>query len=217
MTLAVIGAGWGRTGTLSTKVGLEVLGFGPCYHMHELFQHHPEHQVEWIRAARGEAVDWDALFAGYRAAVDWPTAGLWRELADAFPEAKVLLTARDPEAWYESFCSTISDAIPETRPAEDDLKAMMMHEVITRGSFRGTKTPKDALLDRYRAHVEEVRATIDPDRLLVWSVQEGWAPLCAFLDVPVPDRPFPRVNDRDEFRTIFREGTGAIVDRSAPA
>ena len=140
-----------------------------------------------------------------------------RELAArAVTMAKVLLTTREPEAWYDSYTSTISAAIPEERPAEDDLRGTMLYEVIVEGSFGGSKLPKDALLERHRAHVAEVRATIAPDRLLVWSVQEGWGPLCAFLGVPVPDRPFPRVNDRDQFGRMREEGPAALVDRSAP-
>jgi hypothetical protein len=212
VTLVVIGAGWGRTGTLSTKVALEALGFGPCYHMIEVFRSHPEHRSDWLAAARGEPVDWHRLLAGYGSAVDWPVAAFWRELAAAFPAAKLLLTTRDPERWSDSFESTISAGIPREPPGPEDLGGSMLHEVIVRRSFAGRSSSREELLERYGEHVEEVRAGVEPDRLLVWSVAEGWGPLCAFLGVPEPDQPFPHVNDRADFRRIFLDGgdpTGA--------
>lgn len=203
--LAVIGAGWGRTGTLSTKVALERLGFGPCYHMIEVFRSHPEHRTDWLAAARGQPVDWHRVLADYQAVVDWPAAAFWSELADAFPEAKVVLTHRDPVSWYESFTATISDGIPREHPGDDDVNGAMMHEVIVRRSFAGASS-RDELLRRYDEHVDEVRAAFGDDRLLVWSVAEGWPRLCAHLGVHVPDEPFPRVNDREDFGRIFRQG-----------
>ena len=93
MTLAVIGAGFGRTGTMSLKVALERLSFGPCYHMIEEMEH-PEHDALWQAASDDKPVDWERLFAGYRAAVDWPVAAFWPELASHYPEAKTHLAER---------------------------------------------------------------------------------------------------------------------------
>lgn len=202
MALEVVGAGWGRTGTLSTKVALDRLGFGPCYHMSEVFFAHPEHRHLWTAAARGEPVDWDALFAGYRSAVDWPACAFWPELCAAYPDAKVLLTARDPESWYDSYASTIAGGVPADAPGGDGIDAMV-HAVLVERSFGGRAGPQEHLVDRYRRHVAEVTSTVPADRLLVWSVADGWDPLCRFLGVPVPDDPFPRVNDRAEFGRIF--------------
>jgi hypothetical protein len=217
VTLRVVGAGWGRTGTLSTKLALDHLGFGPCYHMSEVFWTHPEHRRTWIAAARGDAVDWDGLYAGYRAAVDWPTCAFWRELTAAYPDAKVILTERDPERWYESYEATIRAGMPpvdreEPPDRDDDSVAAMMRTVIVERSFGGRLEPKAHLLDRYRRHVDEVTSTVPADRLLVWSVAEGWGPLCDFLGVAPPGEPFPRVNSRAEFGRIFTRENDALPD-----
>lgn len=204
MALDVIGAGWGRTGTLSTKIALEQLGFDACYHMIEVFGH-PEHIATWRAAARGEPIDWGAALEGYRAAVDWPACEFWRELFDAFPDAKVLLTMRPAEAWYDSFSSTISNVIPSEHPGEDDAISAMMHEVIVQRSFGGHKGDAQELQRLYEEHVAEVVATVESDRLLCWSVSDGWAPLCDFLGVAVPDTPFPRANDREQFFELFQQ------------
>jgi Sulfotransferase domain len=95
MALRVIGAGFGRTGTHSLKLALEQLGFAPCHHMYEV-RAHPEQLAFWQAAARGELPDWDEVFAGFAAQVDWPGARFWRELAEHFPHAKVILSVRRP-------------------------------------------------------------------------------------------------------------------------
>lgn len=210
MTLRVIGAGWGRTGTLSTKVALERLGFGPCYHMIEVFRTHPEHRAQWRRAAAGEHVDWSGIFAGYEGAVDWPACAFWRELAEAYPEAKVLLTYRPAADWYESFDVTISNGIPREHPGEEDETGAMMNEVIVKRSFGGRAGSRDELIERYEEHVAEVREELPSDRLLLWSPMEGWERLCDFLGVSVPAEPFPRVNDRSDFFRIFAGGDGDV-------
>jgi hypothetical protein len=208
MSLHVIGAGWGRTGTLSTKLALERLGLGPCYHMIEVFRTHPEHRRLWRRAAAGDEVDWSEIFGGYRAAVDWPTCAFWRELAEAYPLAKVVLTSRPAEDWYESFEATISNGIPRQHPGDADETGAMMNEVIVRRSFGSRAGERRDLIDRYEEHVAEVVEELPAERLLVWSPAEGWAPLCEFLAVPVPTHPFPRVNDRGDFFRIFAGGGG---------
>jgi hypothetical protein len=206
MGLQVLGAAWGRTGTLSVKLALERLGFGPCYHMIEVFRTHPEHAATWIEAARGARVDWDEIFTGYRAAVDWPACAFWPELTAALPDLRVLLVLRDAERWHESFEATIRGGIPGREPDPDAVTDTMMHEVIFKRSFGGALEPPSHLVARYEDHVAAVRSSIAPDRLLVWSLAEGWAPLCAFLGVPEPDEPFPHVNDRAEFFRIFVQG-----------
>lgn len=206
MALEVIGVGWGRTGTMSTKVALERLGFGPCHHMIEVFQREPAHTRGWREAARLGSADWDELYGGYRAAVDWPTCGFWREVVDAFPDAKVLLTRRDAGSWYDSFDATIRAGIPPEHPGDQDVTAAMLHEVVVQRSLGGRIGTREQLLEAYRRHVAEVEATVPADRLLTWSVAEGWPPLCAFLGVDEPDEPFPRVNDRDSFGRLFGGG-----------
>jgi hypothetical protein len=201
MTLAVIGAGFGRTGTLSLKLALEQLGFAKCYHMVEVFEH-PEHLPLWAAAHRGEAVDWDALLDGYRASVDWPSCNLWREQLAHFPQAKVILTTRDPERWYESVMHTIWPSSRAAAEAEDPQRSAFGRwalDVIWHGVFEGRMDDKDHVIGVYEAHVARVKREAPPDRLLVFEASEGWAPLCAFLGVPVPDTPYPRTNSTEEF------------------
>jgi hypothetical protein len=201
MSLSVIGAGYGRTGTLSLKSALEQLGFVKCHHMIHVYED-PVQLASWTAAALGEAADWDALFDGYQASVDWPACHFYRELADYYPEAKVILTVRDPRTWYESIADTTLRVIKQGR-VENPESHNLGTELVVKAGFRGELDDPDHGVVIFNAHTEEVKATIDPDRLLVFDVSEGWEPLCAFLDKPVPATAFPRINARDEFDNIF--------------
>ncbi|MEZ4451932.1 MAG: sulfotransferase [Nannocystaceae bacterium] len=201
MTVQVIGAGFGRTGTLSMKAALERLGFDRCHHMSEVFAH-PETAAIWDAANRGEPVDWRGLLAGYRATVDWPSCTFYRELMAVYPDAKVVLTIRDPERWYESVHETIYRLSTESPwwlarivPLLGVVTGMARRLVWVR-TFGGRFEDRAHALAVWRAHIAEVKATVPPERLLVYEVSEGWGPLCEFLGVPVPDEPFPRLNDR---------------------
>jgi hypothetical protein len=214
MALQVIGAGYGRTGTLSLKLALEQLGFGPCHHMVEVFAH-PETIPLWIAAADGRP-DWEAIFDGYAAAVDWPTATFYRELAEAYPEAKVILTERNPESWFASTQATIFGR--ELPPDSEDPWTVMAGKVVGE-LFDRRLHDKARVISVYQAHNARVREVIPPERLLVYQVADGWAPLCAFLGVPVPDAPMPKVNSTEEFRaTIASElAHRAAAASAAPA
>jgi Sulfotransferase domain len=202
MTLKLLGAGFGRTGTSSTKAALEMLGWGPCHHMHEV-RDHPEQLRFWTAAARGERVDWNKAFAGYASQIDWPGARYWRELADHFPEAKILLTRRDPDEWYESLRQTIvpSAAIGRRADPNPHTRAMaeMVYQTVHQQIFKGRIEDRDYAIAIYLDHIREVQATIAADRVLTYNVKEGWEPLCDFLGVAVPREPFPHKNTRDEF------------------
>lgn len=193
MTIKVIGAGFGRTGTLSLKLALEQLGFGPCYHMMEVFKN-PAAVGWWIDAANGKP-DWPKIFEGYSAAVDWPACTFYAELAETYPEARVILTERDPESWFESTQATI---FPAERSAEASAFQTMFDRVIG-DLFDGRLRDHDHVIDVFQRHNATVRQTISADRLLVYEVAEGWAPLCDFLGVPVPNAPMPKVNSKEEF------------------
>ncbi|MFC3069270.1 sulfotransferase family protein [Phenylobacterium soli] len=195
MTLKVIGAGYGRTGTMSLKLALEQLGFGPCHHMVEVFAH-PDSIPLWSAAADGRP-DWPAIFEGYASAVDWPTATFYEELAAAYPEAKVILTERDPESWFRSTQATIFAR--EMPPESDDPWTQMVSKVVAR-LFDWRMHDHDKLVSVYQAHNARVREVIPPERLLVYEVAQGWEPLCAFLEVEVPDTPMPKVNSTEEFQ-----------------
>jgi hypothetical protein len=201
MPLSVIGAGFGRTGTLSLKLALEQLGFGPCHHMLEVFAR-PAQAVTWQAAAEGKTVDWDALFEGYRATVDWPSCHFWRELSLRYPDAKVVLTVRSPDSWYESFSATIAEAAKASRtPPDPELREVfvMAHFLIVGRTFAGRLNDPAHAKAVYARHNDAVVAGLPRDRLLEFNVAEGWAPLCRFLDRPIPSQPFPRSNSREEF------------------
>lgn len=199
--LEVIGAGFGRTGTKSVKASLEILGLGPCHHMHELAEH-PESICWWKKLADGEPADWEQAFKGYRSQVDWPGAFFWREICETYPDAKVLLTVRDPQDWYDSFCRTIAKSIafPEMSKTPE-LREMrrVAQKVILEGVFEGNIDNKGAMIARFNRHNDDVIATIDPERLLVYNVAEGWGPLCRFLGKDIPSVDFPAANSSPEF------------------
>ena len=201
MPLSVIGSGFGRTGTLSLKVALEQLGLGPCYHMLEVFEH-PEHIKFWAAAASGEAVDWDDVFTPYAAAVDNPASSYFAELADHYPEARVIHTVRDPERWFESTQNTIF--APENRRRVSDLFEgpeidVMMSKILDE-TFGGRVGDRRHAIAVFEQHTENVIRAIPAERLLVFRVREGWRPLCEFLGKPVPEGPFPKVNSTQEFQ-----------------
>jgi hypothetical protein len=211
----VIGAGFGRTGTASLKVALESLGAGPCYHMLDVMQDHARARA-WSAAASSPDPDWASLFAGFSSTVDWPAAAFWRELLEAYPQAKAILTVRDPQRWYDSMETTILRAwrwrrARASRPPAEGADAMavsvarttdfgdMIEAVVERRVFGGRAYDRRDAIATFERHTAEVRASVPAERLLVYEVGQGWEPLCAFLDLPVPDQPFPWVNDAASF------------------
>jgi len=205
MTLKVIGSGYGRTGTMTMKQALGTLGFGPTHHMTEVMAH-PEQLAHWKAIFAGRDVDWAEVYAGYGSQVDWPGAAFWQDASIAFPDAKVIHTERPEDDWWASFNGTIGKffAVMETLrlpPEFAEIFAVTKAGLIekTFGDF----TDRDSAIASYRANNARVREVIPADRLLVFNVSDGWAPLCAFLGVPVPDTPFPRTHARDEFWAHF--------------
>jgi len=201
MPLEIIGPGFGRTGTNSLKVALEHLGFGPCHHMFEV-RDNPERLPDWEAAARGEAVDWDKVFRGYRSQVDWPGARYWRELAQHFPDAKVILSVRDPDAWFDSVQATIAPFISArgTHPSPHvNAIAEMANQAIVAQVFGNRMSEREHATRVFREHIAEVKSEIPAHRLLTFDLRDGWEPLCDFLEVEVPGIPFPRTNSSKEF------------------
>lgn len=205
MALAVIGAGLGRTGTLSLKAALERLGFGPCHHMIEVAADRERQSALWNRVAGGEERDWDAVFAGFRATVDWPGCHYFAELAEAFPQARVILSVRDPESWHASMVETILRVpVPEPvayRAGQAMDPRWFIAEIVNRQTF-GMNLDKANLIAAFERHNARVRATVPAERLLEFEAAQGWGPLCEFLGVAVPDEPFPRLNDQAMFREM---------------
>jgi hypothetical protein len=195
----VIGAGFGRTGTLSLKVALEQLGLGPCAHMLPLIGDE-EHSQLFLRAAAGDRASLDKALDGYRSTVDWPGVYFWKELIGAYPDAKVILTVRDPEKWYASAERTIWAA--NNAPAEPGMEyfRQMCDATNWHGTFGGRFGDRDHAIRVFTEHIDEVRRTVEPDRLLEYEIGQGWQPLCDFLGRPVPAQPFPRLNDTASFQ-----------------
>jgi hypothetical protein len=211
MPLQLIGAGLGRTGTASLKVALEELGLNKCYHMAEVMLN-PSHMQLWTDAADGNA-DWERIFDGYAAGVDYPVCAFWRELAEYYPSAKVLLSVRDAERWFESTQATIFS--PRFREWAQGTPFGVMGEKIVYADFGDRIEDRDFMVGYFERRVAEIKTAIPVDRLLVHEVQQGWAPLCEFLDVPVPDKPFPRVNSREEtaqfIETLMSSSTDGTI------
>lgn len=199
MALQIIGAGLGRTGTLTLKTALEQLGFAPCHHMVEVFAN-PAQVPFWLRAAKREAVDWEEVFRDYRASVDWPSAHFYAALAARYPDAKVILTRRDPHRWFESMSDTILKAMRARGdgPAPDDHPMRFADIIIAERTF-GRDFSEANVIAAFERHNAEVQRIIPSDRLLVFEAAQGWDPLCDLLGVAAPDVPFPRTKSREEF------------------
>lgn len=218
MTLRVIGAGYGRTGTASLKMALDRLGFGPCHHMSEVLPS-PERVALWTRIGGGEAETdptlWDEAFEGYGATVDWPSCTHWRALMNHYPDAKVILSRRDAGKWFESVNATILK--PEVNAA---IATTPMGPMLERNIWRlfdGRIDDRAHMMARFEAHCDEVVRGVPADRLLVFDAKEGWGPLCAFLGVGVPDEPYPHVNTKEETARLMAHLSDQIARGSTAA
>jgi hypothetical protein len=200
MSLRVVGAGVGRTGTHSLKIALEQLLGGPCHHMVEILG--DSSQIPgWTDAINGKPIDWNAQLAGYRSLVDWPGASFWPELLAANPDALVLLSVRDPEQWYRSASNTIflglDNAPAELSPWMESVRKLL-HD-----RFSDRFDDEAAMIDAYERHNAAVRDGVPAGQLLEWAPSEGWEPICERLDLPVPHSPFPVTNTTDQFRAMI--------------
>lgn len=195
----VIGAGVGRTGTYSLKLAINQLGLGPCHHMEEVRHNLPVQVPLWSAALKGNP-DWRAIYNGFESAVDWPTAGFFRELLKEYPSAKFVLTHRSPERWADSFGATIYQLLATSDQAPPEMQDWleMVSAVVARTGFPGG-LDRDGLIKAFVAHKEAVKKTVPASQLLVYEVKDGWEPLCKFLGASIPAEPFPRTNDHAEF------------------
>ncbi len=221
--MKLIGAGMPRTGTLTQKMALEMLGLGPCYHMVDVLADLDQAPL-WETAAKGD-MDWPAIFSGYESTVDWPGGYFYRELADYYPDAKVLLSVRDPASWEssvrqtlwsvrngESLIRLLSSAQGQVNPQWAGFLKMIDALLWQgEGTFAAGHAEPQQLIDAMLAHNETVKRDIPAERLLVWNVSEGWEPLCEFLELPVPDVPLPHINDRTEFLNRIIDGSLASL------
>lgn len=208
MTLDVISAGFGRTGTMSLRMALNALDLGPCYHMEDVLHDMPRRVPQWNAALEGSP-DWDAIYYGFGSAVDWPTASFWQDLAAHYPKAKFILSSRSSESWFNSISQTILAVLsaPDKWPGEQRAWLEMVHELVVNRCFDGD-IGKSNVIAAFERHEALVKSTLPADRLLVHEARDGWAPLCAFLGKPVPADPYPRSNTREEFFEIMSQNSG---------
>ena len=216
MSLKIIGAGFGRTGTLSTQFALNELGYR-CYHMKEVMQKTNKNHLDfWVKVAESpeNAIhDWDEVFEHYSATVDYPASCVWKELMRTNPDAKVLLTLHPggPEAWYKSTKETI---FAISKMWESKLlsfyippfgKMTRMTTKLIWGRFlKGSMDNRQDAIKRYNDHIENVKKQVPADKLLIYSVDQGWEPLCQFLGKDVPETNFPNVNDKAEMKKMIK-------------
>ncbi len=215
MPLSVIGAGFGRTGTMSTQAALIELGF-PCYHMKTVMQDGfgGKHLRFWKQVAEspaGQQQDWETVFTDYRAAVDFPASCVWQELMLAYPDAKVLLTVHPggAGAWFDSAWETIyfmqrywQFRLLKVLPPVQRFSTMV-EKLVWQRTLEDSMPDKTRVMAVYESHLQSVQNAVPADKLLVFNVKDGWAPLCEFLDVPVPDTPFPNINERQDFKRMI--------------
>jgi hypothetical protein len=208
--MKLIGAGFGRTGTMSLKAALEQIDHGPCFHMIDLIKGAMPLEP-WKAAAEGKDVDFEAALEGWESTIDWPACTYWERLIEIWPDEKVLLTVRDPDTWYESCLNSIHEAAERGRrgelggdhPPPPEVMAVI-NGMIWDGTFKGRfEEDREFAIDVFNRHNEAVKAKVPPDRLLVYEVKEGWGPLCEFLGVEEPGGPFPHLNDTASFRGMF--------------
>lgn len=209
--MMVINAGLGRTGTHSLKTAFETLEYSPCYSAERMWES-PGHAEIWAEACDGQPVDWTALLATYKSGVDWPVCSFWREIIGHFPSVKVLLSTREPDAWYSSFQATVYAALTTPLKTADSTSTEVI-PVFQRLPSIGARVishrftddlgSRESMIAAYHKHNEDVRAAVPSERLLEWSVGQGWGPLCEFLDIPKPVHPFPNVNDRKSYRGLL--------------
>lgn len=218
--MEILGVGFGRTGTASLKAALEQLGYTPCEHMFEVISD-PSRVRVWKRVGEGGPVNWADVFGSYRASVDWPGAAYWRELVDEYPDAKVILTVRDADRWFDSAYKTIfrfpmrrhgrlqrgmfamvSRVYPPAVEVPRMLNAVLWDRIFSGRAFEGVEGDREFAIKLFHEHNDAVKKYVPADRLLVFDVAQGWEPLCTFLGVPVPAEPFPRSNDADAFKQL---------------
>jgi hypothetical protein len=214
--LRLINTGLGRTGTTSLKAALERLGFGPGYHMFDVVSS-DERLAQWEKVVcDGQPPDWEAIFEGYASAVDGPCAIYYRQIMEAYPEAKLILTVRDADRWYQSTYDTLYQfalKIRESSPAADSMPARVYRltsTLIWDGLFGGRFSDKEYALEVFHRHNQDVVDQVDPDNLLVYDVKQGWEPLCAFLGLEAPSEDFPRLNDAESMRKVIGQVSSGV-------
>jgi hypothetical protein len=124
-------------------------------------------------------------------------------IAEHYPDAKLILTLRDASSWWDSYARTIMASLkkPESEISDPNILSIvrMVTEMLGPQAFGASFDDQGATIAAYNTHVDLVRHTYPVERLLQLDITDGWEPLCSFLDVPVPDAPFPKANSSREF------------------
>ena len=214
--LQVVGAGVGRTGTLSLKAGLEQLLGQPCYHMLEVFGH-PDHVTQWREAAEGGAVDWATLLDGYGATSDFPACLFWPEILEANPDAIVVLSTRsDSAGWWQSASQTIF-AIDGANLPPEMADWFEMWRVVASARFTSNWMDEESSRAAYERHNAAVRASVPSEQLVDWRADDGWGPLCEAMGLDVPSDSFPHLNTREEFPHVSDDSSLAdAIEQLSP-
>lgn len=217
MSIKIIGAGLPRTGTNTLKESLEKLGYKKTYHMKELLVH-PENLQYWQTLKETGTTNWDQLYNGYQATVDFPAYPWYKEHMKQYPDAKVILTVRPFDKWHSSVFSTIWQAGPQNLPEKLKMIAKLImnprlrkviscvklaKEMIFKVHFQGKFEDKIEAEKIFNQHIENVKAHVPADKLLIFDVSEGWGPLCKFLGVPEPNEPIPHLNKKENFKEML--------------
>lgn len=217
MSIKIIGAGLPRTGTNTLKASLEKLGYSKTYHMKELLAH-PENLHYWLTLKETGTTNWDELYNGYQATVDFPAYPWYKEHMKRYPEAKVILTVRPFEKWYTSLHGTIWQAGPQTLGQKLSMISKLLFNSRLRSVIKCVKFAKSSIFEKhlqgkfadkgfaeeiFNKHTEDVKASVPSDKLLVYDVRDGWEPLCSFLNVPEPSEPLPHLNKKENFKEML--------------
>jgi len=208
MSLKIIGAGYGRTGTKSMKTALELLGYGPCYHMSEVFEN-LNHVPIWHKAAFDEEVEWDEIFSEYHSGVDWPMCHFWEPLSIRYPNAKILLTVRPANEWYASMKKTIFSRASEKMGNDGPMRLWkeMVDKIVRLDTFSNKTDDGIHCEEIFEQHISNVSRKVEKSRLIIYHLGSGWEPLCSALGEDIPDIPFPMTNTSSEFQENIRNKT----------
>ena len=219
MPIKIVGAGFPRTGTNTLKQALEQLGYSKTYHFKEMIAN-PSDLQYWLTLEETGTTNWDALYDGFEASVDLPAYPWYLEHMEKYPDAKVILTVRPFDKWYDSLYSTIYQAGPQTLPQKLAMLSKLLFNPGLRKMIKCVKFAKRRIFevelqgkfeDRafaekvYNDHIAKVKATVLPEKLLVYDVRDGWPPLCEFLGVPEPKEALPHLNKKENFKTMLAE------------
>ena len=219
MSIKIIGAGLPRTGTNTLKDSLEKLGYKKTYHMKELLVN-PQTLHYWKTLDQTGTTNWDELYDGFQASVDFPAYPWYKEHLKKYPDAKIILTVRPFEDWYTSVHSTIWLAGPKNifekivkiakMLFNPRMKAAAMcvkfaKKKIFKDHFQGKFLDKAAAEKIFNQHIADVKAFVPADKLLVFEVSQGWGPLCKFLGVPEPSEPIAHLNKKENFKAMLVE------------